>query len=157
MKNIYIIGSKGIPANYGGFETFVENLTKKKLNKDIKYHVACMAKNNDEFIYNNARCFNVNVPNIGAAKAVYYDIMALKMSIDHIKKNNINNAIICVLACRIGPFIKYYKRILKKLGCKLYVNPDGHEWLRAKWSAPIRKYWKISEQMMVKHADLLVK
>jgi rhamnosyltransferase len=37
-----------------------------------------------------------------------------------------------------------------------YVNPDGHEWLRAKWSAPVRKYWKISEQMMTKRADLLV-
>ena len=36
------------------------------------------------------------------------------------------------------------------------VNPDGHEWLRAKWSLPVRKYWKISEQLMVKHADLLI-
>ena len=38
----------------------------------------------------------------------------------------------------------------------MYLNPDGHEWMRAKWSAPVRKYWKISEQMMVKHADLLI-
>ena len=30
-KNIFIVGSKGIPANYGGFETFVENLTKKQI------------------------------------------------------------------------------------------------------------------------------
>lgn len=36
------------------------------------------------------------------------------------------------------------------------MNPDGHEWMRAKWSAPIRKYWKISEQMMVKHSDLVI-
>ena len=36
------------------------------------------------------------------------------------------------------------------------VNPDGHEWLRAKWSLPVRKYWKFSEQLMVKHADLLI-
>ncbi|MCB5942947.1 DUF1972 domain-containing protein, partial [bacterium 210820-DFI.6.52] len=27
MKHIFIIGSKGIPAKYGGFETFVEKLT----------------------------------------------------------------------------------------------------------------------------------
>ena len=156
MKNIYIIGSKGIPANYGGFETFVENLTQKKVNKDIKYHVACMAKNNDEFVHNDARCFNINVPDIGPAKAVYYDIMALKASINHIKNNNIENAIVYVLACRIGPFIGYYKKILKKLGCKLYVNPDGHEWKRAKWNALIKKYWKLSEKLMVKHADLLI-
>ena len=36
------------------------------------------------------------------------------------------------------------------------VNPDGHEWLRAKWSLPVRKYWKYSERLMVKHADLLI-
>ncbi len=156
MQNVYIIGSKGIPANYGGFETFVENLTQKRVNKDIKYHVACMAKNTEEFEHNNARCFNVNVPNIGPAKAVYYDIMALKASIKHIKENNVKNAIVYILACRIGPFIGHYKKILKKLGCKLYINPDGHEWKRAKWNVLIKKYWKISEQLMVKYADLLI-
>ena len=49
-----------------------------------------------------------------------------------------------------------FVRKIHKLGGKVFVNPDGHEWLRAKWPAPVRKYWKISEQMMVKHADLLV-
>ena len=49
-----------------------------------------------------------------------------------------------------------YVRKLHKLGGKVYVNPDGHEWLRAKWPAPVRKYWKISEQLMTKHADLMV-
>lgn len=29
--------------------------------------------------------------------------------------------------------------------------------MRAKWSAPIRKYWKVSEQMMVKYCDLAMK
>ena len=42
------------------------------------------------------------------------------------------------------------------MGGKVYVNPDGHEWLRAKWSAPVRKYWKLSEKLMTKHADLMV-
>ena len=45
---------------------------------------------------------------------------------------------------------------MKKYGIKLYINPDGHEWLRAKWSKPVKKYWKISEQLMVKEADLVI-
>lgn len=155
-KNIFIIGSKGIPAKYGGFETFVENLTLKKVNENIKYHVACMGNQNKEFEYNNARCFTVDVPNIGPAKAVYYDIVALKETIKYIKQKNIKNAIVYILACRIGPFIGHYKKQLKKLGVTLYVNPDGHEWKRAKWNAFIKKYWKLSEKLMVKHADLLV-
>ena len=156
IKNIYIIGSKGIPAKYGGFETFVENLTAKKISENIKYHVACMANDEKEFEYNGARCFNVKVPNIGPAKAVYYDIQAFKKCIKHIKENKISNAIVYVLACRIGPFISHYKKILHKLDCKLFVNPDGHEWKRAKWNALIKKYWKLSERLMVKHADLLI-
>ena len=154
--NVFIIGSKGIPSKYGGFETFVDKLTELKKSKEIKYHVACMEKNNNEFEYNNARCFNVKVPDIGPAKAVYYDIKALKESIKYIKTNNITNAIVYILACRIGPFIGHYKKQLEKLNVQLYVNPDGHEWKRAKWNGLIKKYWKLSEKLMVKHADLLI-
>ena len=35
-KHIYIIGSKGIPAKYGGFETFVEELTAHQSNKNLE-------------------------------------------------------------------------------------------------------------------------
>lgn len=156
MKNVFIIGSKGIPARYGGFETFVEKLTEQQVSKEIKYHVSCLANDTREFEHNGARCFNVNVPNIGPAKAVYYDIMALRECIKYIKANNVENAIVYILACRIGPFIGYYKKQLKKLDATLFINPDGHEWKRGKWNAAIRHYWKISEKLMVKHADLLV-
>ena len=156
MKNVFIIGSKGIPAKYGGFETFVEELTKNQKDKNIKYHVSCLSEQNSEFQHNGARCFNVKVPDIGPAKAVYYDIKALQQCIKYIKTHNLNDSIVYILACRIGPFLGYYKRILKKMNVQVYVNPDGHEWKRGKWSAPIKKYWKISERLMVKHADLLV-
>ena len=156
MKNIFIIGSKGIPANYGGFETFVDKLTSNKKSTNIKYHVSCLSNNFDEFTYNEARCFNVKVPNLGAGKAVLYDVRALKMCLDYIDKNKIKNALIYILACRIGPFLSKYKKRASKLGVKIYVNPDGHEWKRAKWNYLIRKYWKISEKLMVKNADLLI-
>lgn len=156
MKHVFIIGSKGIPAKYGGFETFVDKLTEGKKDDNVKYHVACMTENNDEFEYNGAHCFNVKVPNLGPAKAVYYDLAAFKYCNEYIKNHNIKDAIVYVLACRIGPFIRKYKRKLNKMGGKLYVNPDGHEWKRAKWNFFIRKYWKYSEKLMVKHAELLV-
>lgn len=155
MKDIFIIGSKGIPSNYGGFETFVDEMVSRKKNKKIKYYVACMNSNKD-YNYNDARCFNVKVPNIGPAKAVYYDIKALKEIINYIKQNNLKNGIVYVLACRIGPFFNRYVKKLHKLNFKIYVNPDGHEWKRAKWNFAIKKYWKISEKLMVKHADLLI-
>lgn len=156
MKHVFIIGSKGIPAKYGGFETFVENLTENQKSKEIKYHVSCLSCNNEEFEHNGARCFNVKVPNIGSAKAIYYDIAALRRSVKYIKENNIKNPIVYILACRIGLQIGTYKKILQKLNGTLIVNPDGHEWKRAKWNKVIRQYWRVSERYMVKHADLLI-
>ena len=163
MKSVYIIGSKGIPANYGGFETFVEKLTENQKDKNIKYYVACMRENSaksnitdDIFEHNGATCFNIDVPNIGPARAIAYDIAALNRSIEIAKENSDVNPIFYVLACRIGPFINHFKRQIHALGGQLFVNPDGHEWMRQKWSAPVRRYWKVSESLMVKHADLLV-
>ncbi|MBS5115790.1 MAG: glycosyltransferase family 1 protein [Erysipelotrichaceae bacterium] len=156
MKNVFIIGSKGIPAKYGGFETFVDELVCRQVDKNIQYHVSCLSNNNETFKYKSANCFNVKVPNIGPAKAVYYDIAALKYCVSYIKKNNLKNSIVYILACRIGPFVNKYVKQLHALECKVYVNPDGHEWKRAKWNYLIRKYWKLSEKLMVKYADLLI-
>ena len=109
-KHVFLIGSNGIPAKYGGFETFVENLTAKKESQNIKYHVACIGEDNSEFEYNNARCFNIKVPNIGAAKAEYYDLIALERTIKYIKKNNIHNAIVYILGTGVGLFVGFYKK-----------------------------------------------
>lgn len=157
MQHIFIVGSKGIPGAYGGYETFVDKLTERHQDhKELKYHVACKSNENSEFEYHNARCFKIKVPNIGPAQAIYYDVAALKHCCKYIKQHKIEKPIVYVLACRIGPFFKKYVRKIHKMGGVVYVNPDGHEWLRAKWPAPVRKYWKISEQLMTKHADLMV-
>lgn len=157
MQNVFIVGSKGIPSAYGGYETFVDKLTEyHQAETNIRYHVACRSDNNDEFEYHNARCFNVKVPPLGSAQAIYYDVTAIKGCIRYIKENDIKNPIVYILACRIGPFMSGLVRKIHKLGGVVYVNPDGHEWKRAKWSAPVRKYWKMSERMMVKRADLLI-
>lgn len=161
-QHVFIIGSKGIPARYGGFESFVDKLTFYQKDKSIQYHVSCLVSSKEydsskpEFEHNGAHCFNIKELNIGPAKAIFYDLLAMEYCLKYIKANKIQRPIIYVLACRIGPFISKYKRKIRALGGKLFVNPDGHEWKRAKWSAPVRAYWKISERFMVKHADLLI-
>lgn len=157
MQDVFIIGSKGIPGNYGGYETFVDKLTEYHQDHDrLHYYVACKSDRDDEFTYHNATCMNVQVPDIGAAQAVYYDCKALNRVLDYIKKNKIQHPIVYVLACRIGPFARHYAREIHKLGGLFLINPDGHEFLRAKWPSPVRRYWKESERMMVRAADLVV-
>ncbi|GFZ33971.1 rhamnosyltransferase [Clostridium zeae] len=157
MRNVFIIGSKGIPARYGGFETFVDKLTEKKQADNIKYHVACLSYEKDnEFEFNRARCFNVKIKKIGSASAITYDIKALNMCYEYIKSNALKDCVIYILACRIGPYLNLVKGKFEKAGIKIFVNPDGHEWKRSKWSWYIKKYWKLSENLMVKNADLLI-
>lgn len=156
-QQVFIIGSKGIPAAYGGFETFVEKLTEYQVSNKIRYHVSRISNDNIRYEYNGAKCFDIKVPDIGAAKAIYYDIAALKFCIEYCKaRPSIRHPVFYILACRIGPFIGYYKKKIEKLGGVLYINPDGHEWKRSKWNIAVRKYWKLSERLMVKYADLLI-
>lgn len=172
VQHVYLVGAKSLGA-YGGYETFVFKLTEyHRDNKKIKYHVACKANgdgcmdetkvdgvtkiNEHEFELHNAHCFKIDVPQIGAAQAIYYDVAALKKCCQHIKNNHIPHPIVYIMACRIGPFAHYFYNEIHKLGGKVFLNPDGHEWMRAKWSMPIRKYWKLSEKLMIKYCDLAI-
>jgi hypothetical protein len=172
VQHVFLVGAKSLGA-YGGYETFVYKLTEYHQNKkNIKYHVACKANgdgcmdetkvdgvtriNDHEFEFHNAHCFKIDIPQIGPAQAIYYDVAALKACCKYIKEHRIKHPIVYIMACRIGPFADHFYKEIHKLGGTVYLNPDGHEWMRAKWSAPIRKYWKISEQMMVKYCDLAI-
>lgn len=154
---MFIVGSKGIPGAYGGYETFVDRLTGlHEGDPRVRYHVACKAREDGEFEYHGARCFKVAVPDVGPAQAILYDVAALSRVCDYIEKNGIEHPIVYVLACRVGPFCAHFERRIHRLGGRLWVNPDGHEWARAKWSAPVRRYWRLSESLMARHCDLLV-
>lgn len=169
MQHVFLVGAKSL-GTYGGYETFVNKLTEyHQNNKSIKYHVACKANGqgasvpngvevkNGRFLYHNADCFQISIPeNFGPAQAIYYDCAALKKSIEIIKVEKIESPIVYIMTCRIGPFFNHYACIIHRLGGKVYLNPDGHEFLRAKWSALVRKYWKYSEKVMVKESDLIV-
>ncbi len=173
VQHVFLVGAKSLGA-YGGYETFINKLTEyHQYNKKIKYHVACKANGDGsmdpnktegakivsehEFIYHNAECFRIHVPEkLGSAQAIYYDIAALKESCKIIQEQNIKHPIVYIMACRIGPFIKWFYRKIHKLGGRVFLNPDGHEWMRTKWSKPVQKYWKVSEQMMIKWSDLVI-
>lgn len=173
VQHVFLVGAKSLGA-YGGYETFINKLTEyHQNNPKIKYHVACKANgngsmnpyktkgaqiiNDHEFTYHNAHCFRVKIPEkIGSVQAIYYDIAALHQSCEIIKRDKIQHPIIYIMACRIGPFMEHYYHKIHKLGGLVYLNPDGHEFLRAKWSPPVQRYWKVSEQMMVKWSDLVI-
>ena len=44
MKQVAIVGTQGVPASYGGFETLVENIIGDNCPPDIQYTVFCSSK-----------------------------------------------------------------------------------------------------------------
>ena len=178
ISHVFIIGAKCI-GQYGGYETFLDKLTEvHEKERSIQYYIITKANGdgamdetklsgvsdvkkdkNEEtrsFKYHNANVVKMQVPQIGAAQAIAYDLKAFMWCLSYISSHHIDSPIIYVLACRIGPFFGELVRKAHKLGCEVYVNPDGHEWKRTKWSKPVRNYWRESERLMVKHADLLI-
>ena len=169
VQHVFLVGAKSLGA-YGGYETFIDKLTEyHQSNPDIKYHVVTKANgqgagvpdgavwNCDRYTYHNADCFQIMIPEcLGSAQAIYYDCKALGRCVEIIKEEGIEHPIVYVMACRIGPFFNHYVKKIHRLGGRVFLNPDGHEWKRAKWSKLVRAYWKKSEELMVKHSDLII-
>lgn len=158
MQHVFIIGSRGLPAQYGGFETFVDQLVSHQVSPDIQYHVACLSNNQayQHFDFKGVDCFTIKAPRLGPARVIAYDMMAINYALKHIKKQGIEQPIFYVLGNTIGAFVAPFARKIHKMGGRFYINPDGLEWKRAKWAKPIQAYLKYSEKIMTRHADLVI-
>ena len=158
MQHVFIIGSRGLPAQYGGFETFVDQLVSHQVSPDIQYHVACLSNDQayQHFDYKGVDCFTIKAPKLGPARVIAYDMMAINYALKLIKKQGIEQPIFYVLGNTIGAFVAPFARKIHKLGGRFYINPDGLEWKRAKWAKPIQAYLKYSEKIMTRHADLVI-
>ena len=158
MQHVFIIGSRGLPAQYGGFETFVDQLVSHQVSPDIQYHVACLSNDQayQHFDYQGVDCYTINPPKLGPARVIAYDMMAINYALKLIKKQGIEQSIFYVLGNTIGAFVAPFARKIHKIGGRFYINPDGLEWKRAKWAKPIQAYLKYSEKIMTRHADLVI-
>lgn len=155
-KHVFIVGSKGIPAKYGGFETFVDNLTARNCSKNITYHISCMNNDEKHFEYNGADCFNIKIPLKGALGRILHVSRVLKYVEKWKNKHKNENVIVYILGCRIGPFLIPHYHRLHKLCVKVYVNPDGLEWKRDKWNTIEKELLKYFEKCLVSNADMII-
>ena len=160
MKNIIIIGSRGYRYNYGGWETFVTELINNSQDKDMRYFIPYLThdKNTKNKIThtNNIEEVNLYVPNTGFTTMFNFTIKSIEYYIKYLKNHRLDNAVMLILGCKIGPLMPKYTRQLHKLGVKIVLNPDGIEWKRDKWAWWIKKCFKISESFHVKYADHVV-
>lgn len=146
MPKIAIIGSKGIPARYGGFETLAENLV-KHLNKRCEFIVYCSAGayNRQPERYLEAELKYLPLDANGA-QSIPYDIW----SMIHASRRADMMLILGVSGCIFLPVLKLFYR------GKTMVNLDGMDWTRPKWGRLARAFLKFSEVVAAKFADQLI-
>lgn len=147
MKKIAVVGTVGIPASYGGFETLVENLTKYGSDK-YQYTVFCSRKNYKGKLknYNNADL--VYLPfNANGVQSVIYDIYSLIYCL--ISRPDV----VLILGVSGCVFLPFYKLLSSS---KVVTNIDGLEWKRDKWGKFAKWFLKWSESLAVKYSDSVI-
>lgn len=152
--SVYIIGSKGIPARYGGFETFVDRLVSGRKAK-LDYIVTGMSNVNEEYSYNGARCVQFKTGESVMSRMIH-TLKALSFVIKDARVNNNPHTVLYILGCRAGIFLPIFRPMLKSLGVIILANPDGAEWKRAKWNIIAKTVVWIYEVLLIKFSDVVV-
>ncbi len=145
-NKIAIVGTVGLPAKYGGWETLT-NYICLELNDKYDITVFCTSKKYDEQLkeYNGVKLQYIDLDANGI-QSIPYDIISMYKSL----KFADTILILGVSGCIALPIFKLFS---KK---KFIVNIDGLEWKRDKWGKFAKWFLKISESMAVKFADIVI-
>ncbi len=146
-KKIAIIGSVGIPANYGGFETLTEFLT-RHISESFDTTVYCSGSHYKKprlTIYNKARLKFVPLKANGI-QSIPYDMLSILWAFPV-------TDVFLILGVA-GSFTFPLIRIFSKK--RIIVNIDGLEHKRAKWNKLARWYLKLAEKIAVKYAHEVI-
>lgn len=149
-KRILIIGTDGVPARYGGFETLVSQLAQvKEFSEFLQVDVQTSSHKREHFP-NRFGEFNIHYNQIkpNGAWSVIYD--ALGLWIGYRKKYDF---IIC-LGVSVGLALSLCR--LFKFRGRIIVNVDGVEWRREKWNFFARSILKFAEKVCVANADTII-
>ncbi|MDZ7725233.1 MAG: DUF1972 domain-containing protein [candidate division KSB1 bacterium] len=134
---IAIMGIRGIPANYGGFETFAEELAPRLTDRG-----------HDVTVYGRSHFIDYQEPTY---KGVHIKVLP---TISHKYLDTVVHTLVCTLYSFFKPYdvvficnsanaaFCFIPRLWKK---PVVLNVDGLEWKRQKWNSAGKVYYKISE------------
>lgn len=138
-KQIGILGTRGIPAMHGGFETFAEHFAIYLQRKDWQVTVYCQEEGHGEIYEDHwygIRRVHIPVTHAGAIGTMVFDwrstLHAIKCK-SSVLTLGYNTAVFCVL--------------YRLKGIKNVINMDGIEWQRGKWSRFERTWLYINEKI----------
>lgn len=145
---IALIGTRGVPAHYGGFETCVEELGKRLIDRGHEVTVYCR----DSYYENK-------LPAYLGMKLKYLPNLKRK-SLD-----TLSHTLLSVFDAARQPFdvLMVFNAanspallLPRLLGRRIAINTDGLEWKRGKWGPVGRRYYKFAEWLSCKVANRIV-
>jgi glycosyltransferase involved in cell wall biosynthesis len=149
VMKVAIIGSRGIPNYYGGFEECAENLALflKRMNNDVYVY------STKSHLYKNDTWKGINIihidnfvglPGIGS---VLYDFLCI-LDASHRRFD-------VVIQLGYSPS-GLFSLILKKARVPTITNMAGMEWRRSKWGPLAKTIIRASERLAVRYSDIVV-
>lgn len=144
---IAILGTQGIPANYGGFETFAEELaTRWSEDEAFEITVVCPGprKSDHPTKLGQVRLMYVPSPSLGPLTTVAFDVRSL-WQCRHFD-----------IVYMLGYGAAFACGVPRAYGAKVWINMDGLEWRRSKWSRLARAYLRFMEWISTKTATRLI-
>jgi glycosyltransferase involved in cell wall biosynthesis len=141
-----ILGSRGIPARYGGFETFAERLATGLSRDGFDVTVFCERRVScGPDVYENVRLRYVSTRLPGPLRTIAYDIRCLwlaRKDFDVVYMLGYGAAVFCLIP-------RLWKR-------QVWINLDGLEWARAKWGFVAKLYFRLMEWFAVRIAARVI-
>ncbi|GGL87446.1 DUF1972 domain-containing protein [Nakamurella endophytica] len=144
---IALIGTRGVPARYGGFETCVEEVGRRLA--DRGHHVTVYCRNADAD--RPARYLGMDLVHLPALHQRTLETLShTGLSVAHAVTHRPDAAV--VFNCANAPFLP----LLRAARVPFATHVDGLEWRRAKWGPTGQRYYKRAERMAVRWSDALI-
>lgn len=145
---IALIGTRGVPATYGGFETAVEEIGRRLVERGHEVTVYCRRNGTPEFREHLGMKL-VYLPALH--HRVLETLSHTALSVLHATLHS-RPDVAFVFNAANAPFVP----LLRARGIPTTVHVDGLEWKRDKWGGMARRYYRWAEQFSVLQADALI-
>jgi glycosyltransferase involved in cell wall biosynthesis len=146
---IALLGTRGIPANYGGFETFAEELSTRLVERGHQVIVYCRpayVKTKDREYLGMRLVMLPSIRTKGLDTLSHSALSSARAVLgDHPDAAvvfGVGNAVFC--------------RFLRWSRAGVAINVDGADWARLKWGPIGRRYLRWSERLAVRSADAVI-
>jgi len=146
--NIALIGTRGVPATYGGFETCVEELGKRLVARGHKVTVYCRTSH---YVSQQPSYLGMHLKYLPSLKRKSLDTLShtLLSLIDAVRHPY---DVLMVFNAANSPTLV----IPRLLGKKIAINTDGLEWKRGKWGTVAKACYQGAEWLATKLANRIV-